>query len=101
MSAFRTVLHDREIEKVATIRGVLSQLVDVADGIGDDVKARASGSATLRPLASRVETGEHDSGAWVGSDWGPLVPIEFGTSDTPGQRILLGAAEKAGRVEFR
>jgi hypothetical protein len=87
----RTELHERAIDDVARTRQVVEGTTKVAGEIADDVKFATSGSAHLRPYGKRMIVESTDWGATVGTNWGP---------DTPAKRILLGAAEKHGRIEF-
>lgn len=101
MMGVRMKLHETEIERVAKTRQVVDGAVKIGEKVADDVKAETSGSSTLRPYGTRMIVAETEAGATVGTDWGPAVPIEFGTIDTPAKRILLGAAERnAKRIEF-
>lgn len=104
-SGFRTKLHERQIEAAIEDRRVLAGMEDVADEITRDVRARTSGSSTLRPYGKKMTKDRTRDGRKVkirvGTSWGPAVPIEYGTFRTPAKRILLGAAERTGgRVEF-
>lgn len=100
MSA-RTVLHDPAIVRVARHRQVIDGVMKVADKIEQDVKSETANSKTVRPFGRMMSVVETDTGARVGTSWGPAVPVEYGTVRTPAHRILLGVAEKAGRVTFK
>lgn len=95
----RVRLHDRAIGAVATTAQVQAGARKIADGIADDVRARTSSSSTIRPFGDRLSVDSTELGARVGTSWGPAVPVEFGTVNTPAHRILTGAAERApGKV---
>lgn len=97
----RTVLHDPAIELVALNPQVLLGLSKVGDQITRDVESSTSGSKRLAPFARFMSKERSEKGLRIGTSWGPAVPIEYGTVRTPAKRILLGAAEKNGTVEFR
>jgi hypothetical protein len=97
----RYVENDRAMLDVAKMGVVLDGTKAIAEKIADDVSRSTSGSRTLRPYGKRMVVDETETGALVGTDWGPAVPVEFGTIDTPPNRILLGAAERnAKRIEL-
>lgn len=92
--------NDRGMKKVAKARAVVDGTKAIAELIARDVKS-ATGSPHLKPYGRRMIVDETETGALVGTNWGPAVPIEFGTVDTPAHRILLGAAERnSKRIEF-
>ena len=103
-SGFRTKVHEKAVEAALEDRRVLRGMEDVADEIVSGVKSRTSGSSTVAPFGRKMTKDRTRDGRKVkirvGTTWGPAVPVEYGSADTPAQRILLGAAEKAGRVEF-
>ena len=97
----RTVVDEKEIDKLLSTRKAVSRMLSpAADAITKDVKARTGRSSTLRPYGRKMSTEPIDGRLRVGTDWGPAVPVEYGTVRTRGERILLDAAEKNGRVDF-
>lgn len=101
MSAFRTVVHDSVIAEIAAENAqIAAGLVNAGEQIERDVQARTEGSSTIRPFGRMMSVDELDGFVRVGTSWGPAVPVEYGTDDTPAQRVLLAAAEANGRVEF-
>jgi hypothetical protein len=97
----RTEVNDRVVDDVATMPGVLDKLADVGDKISADVKRSTGSSRTTRPFGRMMSVTKTETGVRVGTSWGPAVPVEYGTYRTPARRILLSAAEKAGKVSFR
>lgn len=98
----RIVLYPKRIAAVASDRRVIDGLNPVAANIVDDVRRTVSGSRTIKPMGSRIVRSVTDRGVRVGTTWGPAVPVEYGTIDTPPQRVWLGAAERfGGKVRFR
>lgn len=98
---FRTKLHEPVIAGVALLPQVLEGLADVGDKISQDVKSSTSSSRTVRPFGRMMSVEKSVDGVRVGTSWGPAVPVEYGTIRTPAHRILLTAAERHGRVEFK
>ena len=99
--SFRTKLHEPAIAAVALLPRVLDGLADVGEEISDDVKSSTSRSRTTRPFGRMMSVTKSTDGVRVGTSWGPAVPVEYGTIRTPAKRILLSAAERKGRVEFK
>jgi hypothetical protein len=97
----RTKLHLAQMELVKVSVPVLKQLDKVGDRITNDVKSSVSGSKRLAQFGKKMGNQNTATGIRVGTSWGPAVPIEYGTVNTPPKRILLGAAEKNGTVEFK
>lgn len=87
------------IERVAESQAVADGTLKVADSIAADTKAATSGSRRLRQFGRRTVTDNTDTGARVGTTWGPAVPVEFGTIRTPAHRILTTIAGRYGRTE--
>lgn len=97
----RTVVDKKEIDKLLAVPKVVTKMLSpAANGIIKDVKARTGRSRTLKPYGRKMSKVPVDGRLRVGTDWGPAVPAEYGTYNTIGERVLLDAAEKNGRVEF-
>ena len=101
VSKVRTEVDKKAIEKFGASRELLRELFPTGDEISERVKSATSGSSTVSPFGRKMSVEEVDGKVRVGTSWGPAVPVEYGTIRTPAKRILLGAAEKIGRVEFR
>lgn len=100
-SGFKTKLHEKEIEALLADRKVLDGMEETADEVERNVKARTSGSSTVRPFGQkmtkdRIRDGRRKVKIRVGTTWGPAVPVEYGGANTPPQRILQEAAERSG-----
>ena len=101
MMGVRYVENRAVIEALGTFGSVLDGTREIAESIADDVKKSTGSSSRLKPYGERMVIENTATGTRVGPDWGPSVPVEFGTARTPAKRILLGAAERSGgRVEF-
>ena len=99
-SGFTTKLNEKKLAAALEDRRVLAGMEDLADSITKEVKRETSKSRYLRPFGKkmstdRVRTGKKSVRIRVGTSWGPAVPIEYGTYNTVGQRILTTAAENA------
>lgn len=93
----RVELHDRVIDNLAGDPGIGDELYDVADEISAEARATARRSKRTKPFGERMVADTTETGARTGSTWGPAVPVEFGTVDSPPQRILTNAAERVAR----
>lgn len=97
----RLVKHEAAIAAVALSPRVLNKTRGIAEDIRSDVEARTSSSSTIKPYGRRMSTENTETGTRVGTSWGPAVPVEYGTVNTPAHRILTGAAERSpGRTEI-
>jgi hypothetical protein len=90
----RMTKHERAILKVLESQAVQDGTDDIATDISVAVKARTSGSSTLKPFGRRTQVSKTEKGSRVGTSWGPAVPVEFGTVRTPAHRIMTTAAEQ-------
>lgn len=76
---------------------VRPRLLETAEAIAADVTSSTSSSKYLSPYGERMFVEETETGARVGTTWGPAVPIEFGSLHTAPKRILCSIAERFGR----
>ena len=90
-------LNDAVIDAVADDPGIADALVDVADEINFETRTTTARSARLKPFGERMVAGTVEGGARVGTTWGPAVPVEFGTIDSPPGRVLTAAAERVAK----
>ena len=94
----RVTLHDSVIERLPSERGVGEELLEVAEDISAEVKAQTAGSRRLKQYGRKMVADRTETGARAGTTWGPAVPVEFGTFQTPAHRILTNIAARFGRT---
>ena len=92
----RVRVNERVVAKLVEADGVGNACLEVAEDIGQDVKSSTSGSRRLAQFGKKIVADRTETGARVGTTWGPAVPVEFGTYRTPPLRILTSAAERRG-----